>query len=184
MRTFGVSCLIGLVAAAATAQDSRPTSQPAETRTKSRNGGFHGIRFAERDDDGGKALEVTSVMKGSDAERLGFLTGDRILGINGLRLRDGDHFIQMLYCTLPYREVGQMRVRMGLHLPKDGSWFDVSRDGEEVEVRGGMEDLDSTPAVGDVAPRFTLSDAAGENEVALADLIGKRPVVLVFGSYT
>ena len=40
------------------------------------------------------------------------------------------------------------------------------------------------PAVGDPAPRFALNEMRGGEETALADLLGEKPVVLVFGSYT
>lgn len=40
------------------------------------------------------------------------------------------------------------------------------------------------PKAGDLAPDFTLRDATGEESVTLSDLRGKRPVVLVFGSFT
>ena len=40
------------------------------------------------------------------------------------------------------------------------------------------------PKVGDVAPDFELQDPEGETAVRLSDFRDKRPVVLVFGSYT
>jgi peroxiredoxin len=40
------------------------------------------------------------------------------------------------------------------------------------------------PKVGDMAPDFELVDTTGENTVRLSDFRGKRPVVLVFGSFT
>jgi EF-hand domain pair/AhpC/TSA family/EF hand len=40
------------------------------------------------------------------------------------------------------------------------------------------------PKVGQVAPAFTLQTHDGRRTVALADYRGKRPVVLVFGSFT
>lgn len=42
----------------------------------------------------------------------------------------------------------------------------------------------ASPHVGDEAPDFELMDAAGQNPVRLSDYRGKRPVVLVFGSFT
>jgi cytochrome oxidase Cu insertion factor (SCO1/SenC/PrrC family) len=39
------------------------------------------------------------------------------------------------------------------------------------------------PAVGELAPDFTLHDLDGK-ALRLKDLLGKRPVVLEFGSYT
>ncbi len=40
------------------------------------------------------------------------------------------------------------------------------------------------PKVGDVAPDFELRDSNGENPVRLADFKGKKPVGLIFGSFT
>ena len=42
----------------------------------------------------------------------------------------------------------------------------------------------NAPRRGDTAPDFELGDAAGESLVRLSDFRGKRPVVLVFGSFT
>ena len=44
-------------------------------------------------------------------------------------------------------------------------------------------DVDS-PKVGDLAPDFELQDPSGANSVRLSTFRGKRPVALVFGSYT
>ncbi len=40
------------------------------------------------------------------------------------------------------------------------------------------------PKVGDIAPDFTLYDVNGENRVSLSDFRGRKPVALIFGSYT
>lgn len=40
------------------------------------------------------------------------------------------------------------------------------------------------PKAGDVAPDFELQDLDGKNSVRLSDFRGKRPVALIFGSYT
>ena len=40
------------------------------------------------------------------------------------------------------------------------------------------------PKVGDIAPDFTLQDITGTETVTLSDFRGKKPVALVFGSYT
>ena len=40
------------------------------------------------------------------------------------------------------------------------------------------------PKAGDLAPDFTLSDISGTESVTLSDFRGKKPVALVFGSFT
>ena len=45
--------------------------------------------------------------------------------------------------------------------------------------------LDSkAPKVGDIAPDFTLYGIEGKDSVTLSEFRGKKPVALVFGSYT
>ena len=41
-----------------------------------------------------------------------------------------------------------------------------------------------TLKVGDLAPNFSLKNLDGPNKITLSDHRGKKPVVLVFGSYT
>jgi hypothetical protein len=40
------------------------------------------------------------------------------------------------------------------------------------------------PAIGDPAPDFSLKTQDGKRTIALADLRGKKPIVLIFGSFT
>lgn len=40
------------------------------------------------------------------------------------------------------------------------------------------------PKVGDLAPDFELTDVTGVKTVRLSDFRGKRPVALIFGSFT
>ncbi len=40
------------------------------------------------------------------------------------------------------------------------------------------------PKVGDLAPDFSLLDIDGENPIKLSDFLGKKPVALIFGSFT
>ena len=40
------------------------------------------------------------------------------------------------------------------------------------------------PKPGDMAPDFALREVNGENSVSLSDFRGKKPVALVFGSFT
>jgi peroxiredoxin len=49
---------------------------------------------------------------------------------------------------------------------------------------GEIGSLFEGPAVGQVAPDFTLRTSDGEKTVTLSQFRGKKPVVLVFGSFT
>ena len=40
------------------------------------------------------------------------------------------------------------------------------------------------PNAGDLAPDFELRDVGGEHSIRLSDFRGRRPVALVFGSFT
>lgn len=40
------------------------------------------------------------------------------------------------------------------------------------------------PKVGDLALDFELYDSSGENPLRLSDFRGKKPVALIFGSFT
>ncbi len=42
----------------------------------------------------------------------------------------------------------------------------------------------AAPNTGDSAPDFELCDVRGENPVKLSEFRDKKPVVLIFGSYT
>ncbi len=42
----------------------------------------------------------------------------------------------------------------------------------------------NAPKVGDAAPDFSLSDVENQNTVQLSEFKGKRPVALIFGSFT
>jgi hypothetical protein len=46
------------------------------------------------------------------------------------------------------------------------------------------ERIQDTLRVGDAAPDFTLSDPQGKQKVTLSSFREKRPVILIFGSYT
>ena len=40
------------------------------------------------------------------------------------------------------------------------------------------------PKVGELAPDFELRDINGENPIQLSSYQGKKPVILIFGSFT
>ena len=42
----------------------------------------------------------------------------------------------------------------------------------------------NAPKAGDMAPDFTLHDVEGKDSVTLSNFRGKKPVALVFGSFT
>lgn len=53
------------------------------------------------------------------------------------------------------------------------------------EMRAWQKKFDAhAPKVGDVAPDFLLSDTNGENPIRLSDFRDKKPVGLIFGSFT
>ncbi len=43
---------------------------------------------------------------------------------------------------------------------------------------------DKAPKLGEVAPAFSLKSLDGKSEISLASFKAKKPVVLIFGSYT
>jgi hypothetical protein len=48
-----------------------------------------------------------------------------------------------------------------------------------------QKELDlQAPKAGDLAPDFTLTDSTGTDTVTLSQFRGKKPVALVFGSFT
>jgi hypothetical protein len=53
---------------------------------------------------------------------------------------------------------------------------------EELEWQLSQDPM--SPKVGDLAPDFELQDPEGVAQIRLSDFRGKRPVALVFGSYT
>lgn len=42
----------------------------------------------------------------------------------------------------------------------------------------------NAPKSGDIAPDFELYDTNNQNSIRLSEFRGKRPVVLIFGSFT
>ena len=67
--------------------------------------------------------------------------------------------------------------------------LDQNKDGfvNEKEITDFMKKKqkdESGPAVGEEAPDFELRTLEGDGVVKLSDFRGKKPVVLVFGSYT
>lgn len=56
---------------------------------------------------------------------------------------------------------------------------------QRLEYRAWQKKYDpSAPKTGDVAPDFELRDVNGANPLRLSDFRGKKPVALIFGSFT
>ena len=83
-----------------------------------------------------------------------------------------------------------------MNLKRRFAKFDTNKDGQfskpellkmqlETNTRPARDERHSdTLQVGDPAPDFTLLDPQGKRKVTLSDFRGKKPVVLIFGSYT
>lgn len=141
---------------------------------KRRQGGYFGMTLGEVAEEGGRRLEITAVREASDAYRLGVRAGDVIVGVDGKKATDGDHFIKLLYGT---RRSDDGPQRKKHHI-------DLLRAGKVVEVQASIDDLDRQPAVGEQAPDFELARPHASDAVTLSSLWQDRPVFLVFGSYT
>ncbi len=55
---------------------------------------------------------------------------------------------------------------------------------EKGENDAPKEQRPAPPKIGETAPTFTLSSLDGKNTTDLKSYRGKRPVILIFGSYT
>ncbi len=166
-----------LLSQSATSKPSVDTKAVADAAEKAprRQGGFFGLTLSEVHHDGQVDLCI-AVFPGSEAERLGFKSGDIIRAVNGSKIEHGDDFIQKIYNTMRGYESQEWKGKKHV--------VTLERAGERIDIDAGLDDLDARPAVGDKAPDFTLLDASGEEEVTLSDLMGDKPVFLVFGSYT
>ena len=51
-------------------------------------------------------------------------------------------------------------------------------------LAGELGSLEPGPSLGDMAPDFTLSTYDGKSEITLSSYRDKKPVVLIFGSFT
>ncbi len=59
-----------------------------------------------------------------------------------------------------------------------------TKAGEIITGPAKGERYDDTLEIGDSAPDFSLADPTGKRQVTLSSFQAKRPVVLIFGSYT
>lgn len=72
----------------------------------------------------------------------------------------------------------------GVDLEELSSSSAGGRKGEVITKAAKGERHEDKLQVGDAAPDFTLPDKSGKGEVTLSELYAKKPVVLVFASYT
>jgi hypothetical protein len=119
----------------------------------------------DKDSNGRVTLEeLAAFFVSSDKEGLGFMTPDDLL----LAISDP-----------PKRpssgDGGQDRPPVGPFTPASAL---------KMFLRGELGWLSAGPKLDDPAPDFTLSKHDGSATVKLSDSFGKRPVVLVFGSFT
>jgi len=131
---------------------------------KKRTGGWLGLRL----DETAAGLKVEAVVAGSAAEQAGYKAGDVIVKFEGKAFANGDEFFKSLWMW-PGKTPPTVTVR---------------RSDADVEIKAGLAELDAKPAVGEAAPDFTLKTPDGKSEVKLADLVGKKPAFLIFGSWT
>ena len=64
----------------------------------------------------------------------------------------------------------------------DDAKFILKYRSKVMKRQKGLNQL--APKTGDAAPDFTLYDISGTESITLSDFRGKKPVALVFGSYT
>ena len=161
---------------AATALAQEPPTAKFPVNPPSRNGGYLGFFFTEESLQGRSALHVQTVQPKSCAEALGLKAGDRIHAVDGKPFQNGDQFMRALWYQ------SQSKAPPG---KEPAHSLTVRRGDKTLDLTGGLRELDAKPAVGDQAPAFELATTDGTATVSLDTLLAaKKPVVLVFGSYT
>ncbi len=165
-----------LLIVTALAQESTTAKPKTPEAPPSRNGGYLGFFFTEESNQGRSALRVQAVQPKSCAEDLGLRAGDRIQAVDGKPFQNGDQFMRVLWYQ------SQRKAPTG---KEPAHSLTVLRGAKTLDLEGGLRELDARPAVGDQAPSFELATTDGKAKVSLATLLAaKKPVVLVFGSYT
>ena len=145
------------------------------------------------------ALEaVAGESAGRETGRAGARPGDRGLG-RGMGMRDPKMMMERIKSMdkdgdgkIESSEVPERMLRIFKRLDANS---DGVADKKEIEAfqerlrgRSGRNNRESrrddAPSVGTEAPQFTLKRMESDDTVELASFRGKKPVVLVFGSYT
>ena len=83
------------------------------------------------------------------------------------------------------RTLGHAGPRMTLRLRFAEEINNMTRTMDHNTARAWLERYDPlAPKAGDAAPDFELHDVNADNPVRVSDFTGKKPVALVFGSFT
>lgn len=165
IRTLVLALVAALPLAA---QDGQEKPKKPEGK---RDGALFGMKFRDLTPEERRALglkpggaKIVSVLRGSNAEKVGLKSGDVVLRIGDAPCRNADEFMSGLWGK--YDCLG------------------LAKNGMTVDLDCTIQALDAGPKAGERAPDFTLKAQDGKSQVTLSRLIGKRPLVLVFGSYT
>ena len=109
------------------------------------------------------------------------LLGQRTIAINAKRPRRSARRVPIVAMALVVLFMvweGEDSLALGVALTTNMSEWRAH------EVEWQLRSDAKAPKVGDLAPDFELQDPSGATAVRLSDFRDKRPVVLVFGSYT
>ena len=170
-------------------KDAKPPQEEPELAIAHYRGGQQRAKVLDRDGDGSitpgdldwsdrnpwvqQAQFVGRMFRRMNASGDGRLTRDQWLGFFERATSGGEHLL-----------IGDLRDAL-LNYGGGGSGDVPSR---ETLVRGliagEIGSIHEGPNLGDAAPSFTLRSPDGSQTYELAKMIGRRPVVLVFGNFT
>ena len=78
---------------------------------------------------------------------------------------------------------GRSQGCLDANMRKESTMFELIRVKKEMKA-WRRQFVPLAPKVGDIAPDFELYDTNGKDSLRLSDFRGKKPVALIFGSYT
>lgn len=163
---MGIATLVTILITAALLQDKKQEEKP-----KPHTGAALWMRFRETE----KGIVVHSVVKNSPMEKAGLRAGDLIVSIKGFTATDEN--------VATYDSPGRQEL-VGTVLMFRKVALTIKRGDETLKVETSLRDLDASPKVGDRAPDFTLKQIDGKADVTLSKLLGKKHVMILFGSFT
>lgn len=121
---------------------------------------------------GSGRFNAATILKRFDADRNGLLEGDEL-----------PPPLQRRLATIDQNEDGKLS-RDELEQFRPSNRDENTQPGEKITPPAKGERYADTLKAGDQAPDFTLPAQGKAGEVTLSSFKGKKPVVLVFGSYT